>query len=73
MKFVRKYFFIIFFVALLINFIFWDFIDDKSFNLKENIFQSVFMILFYAFFSWGWNGKDYKRNNSPKLKDENCD
>lgn len=57
MEFVRKYIYIIFFIALLLNFVIWDYVRDEEFKFVENTFQALFFVLFYIFVRWlfGWD------------------
>lgn len=68
MKFVRKYIYIIYFIALFLNFIIWDYFRYETFNWIENTLQSLVTVLFYLFFRWAWNSKDYSKKKDYKQR-----
>lgn len=64
MKLYQKFIYI-FFIALLINFVV-DYILYETFNWVENTLHSVVFVVFYMFFTWAWNSKDYKKKKQQK-------
>ncbi|MGA9289256.1 MAG: hypothetical protein WBV93_13030 [Anaerobacillus sp.] len=57
----RNYFYLFYFLGLFTILGVFDLIDKEPIAWWENVFQALFITLFYKFFSWAWKSKEYKK------------
>ncbi len=61
MEFIRKYIYIIYFVCLFVTLPIWDYFRKGDWNLINNFFYSIWVVIVFAFFNSLFSSEKHKK------------